>query len=449
MIPILDFQERSLRGPVMKSTDFDLGFSQKLWDLVSGYDIRRDPEELIVDEKTADVVFEAGVDLLADVGLYHLDTQRVVQFSREEILQVAREHRESPPEPTFGRGEDRISVKYRTSEEERPPILAAGPAGTSEQEWFAPFVRSFVEEPSNKALGIAGGLASVNGRTPKVGTLNEMYCAQWECEQLVKIIRRAGRPDMHLGLLSTASSLGAIMACMRPGLREPHNTQIGIHIMPEQKINWSRLILAKFCEDWGITPWTSCVSVTGGFCRNAADTAVALVANLLGQLCYGHGSLASLFANRMAGTWGDEETQWAVSAACRASERNIRVPIGGVSAANTETGGTEAGLYQATAMAILNTASGFSYAWIAGGSGREARLIGDVMNAVAGMKRDNANELLKRIRSVADAKAQKQTSGLIEFPQIYDLDTAQPKPEFEALCQQVQEGLAKLGVPFS
>lgn len=433
----------------MKSMDFDLRFSERLWELVSGYDIRRDPDELIVDDKTADAVFEAAVELLADVGLYHLDTQRVVQFSREEILQVAREYHESPPEPAFGRGEDRISVKYRTSEEERPPILAAGPGGPAEQEWFAAFVRSFVEEPSNKALGIAGGLPSVNGRTPKVGTLDELYCAQWECEQLVKIIRRAGRPDMHLGLLCTASSTGAVMACMRPGLREPHNTQIGIHIMPEQKIDWSRLILAKFCEDRGITPWTSCVSVMGGFCRNAADTAVALVANLLGQLCYGHGSLANVFANRMDGTWGDEETQWAVSGACRASERNIRVPIGGVSGGTMETGRTEAGLYQAMAMAILNTASGFSYAWIAGGSGREARLIGDVMHAVTGMKRENSNELLKRVRSVTDAKVQKQTPGLVEFPEIYDLDTVQPKPEFDALCQQVQEDLAKLGVPFS
>ena len=33
MIPILDFQKRSLRGPVMKSTDFDLGFSEKLREL--------------------------------------------------------------------------------------------------------------------------------------------------------------------------------------------------------------------------------------------------------------------------------------------------------------------------------------------------------------------------------------------------------------------------------
>jgi hypothetical protein len=187
----------------------------------------------------------------------------------------------------------------------------------------------------------------------------------------------------------------------------------------------------------------------GLLCRHAADTAVALVANLLGQLCYGHGSLANLFANRRDGTWGDAGTTWAFSGACRASERNIRVPIGGVCSCNMGVGGTEAGLYQGAAMAIANTATGFSYAWIAGGSGREARFLGEVMNAVAGMRRENANELLMTIRTAADEKTRKERSGLTLFPEIYDLDTVQPKPEFAALCERVQEDLARLGVPFS
>ena len=106
MIPILDFQERALAGPVMKATDFDIAFSKALRELVNTYEIRYDPNDIVVDDKTADAVFQAGVALLAEVGLYHLDTQRVVQLSREEILEIAREYRENPPEPVFGRGEE-------------------------------------------------------------------------------------------------------------------------------------------------------------------------------------------------------------------------------------------------------------------------------------------------------------------------------------------------------
>jgi hypothetical protein len=447
MIPILDFQERSLQGPVMKAMEFDVTFSKKLRELVAHYEISRDSAAVGVDDRTADAIFEAGVQLLAEVGLYHLDTQRVIEFADDEIRQVAREHREDPPEVVFGRGEDKIRLRYRSGEEEHPPVLAAGPAGEIEQEWFVPFVRSFVAEPSNRALGIAGGITSVDGCAPKVGTLSEMHCAQWECEQIVEIARCAGRPGMHLGLLCTATSVGATMACMRPGLREPHNTQIGIHIMPEQKIDWNRLVLAKYCEDRGITPWTSCVSVMGGLCRGGPDVAVGLVANLLGQLCYGHGSLASLFTNRMDGSWGDAEIQWATSGASRASERHIRVPIGGVCVPTLERLRTIAGYCQGAAITVSNTANGMAYAWIAGGCGPEARLYGEVMNAVSGMRRDRAEELVRQLLSASTEQAD-TGSERIEFPDVYDLEAARFKPDFLDDLARAKEIIAGLGVPF-
>jgi hypothetical protein len=114
MIPIMDFQERSLKGPVMKSTEFDLAFAKKVREVVKNHEIKYNPEELIADDKTADAVFEAGVQLLAGVGLYHLETQRVIQFGEEEIRGVARGYRENPPKQVFGHGRDQIAVEYRT-----------------------------------------------------------------------------------------------------------------------------------------------------------------------------------------------------------------------------------------------------------------------------------------------------------------------------------------------
>ena len=312
-------------------------------------------------------------------------------------------------------------------------------------------MQSFAQEPSIRALGIAGGITGVDGRPPKAGTLSEMHCAQWECGKLREILDRVDRPDMHLGLLCTASTMGAIAACMRPGLREAWNTQIGVHIIPEQKIDWTRLMLAKYCEDWGITPWTSCVSVMGGLCRHGPDVAVGLVANLLGQLCYGHGSLANIFVNRMDGSWGDAETQWATSGASRAAERNIRVPIAGVCSAGRADSRREAGLLRAAGMAVSNTANGFTYAWIAGGSGVEARLLGEVMTAAAGMKRGDASDLVKRILE-ASAESKRQNPDAeprLQLAEVYDLESVLPKPYFVDELQRTKETLADLGVAFA
>jgi len=448
MIPIMEFQKRALQGPVMKATQFDINFSKTIRELVAKHEIAYTPEEVIVDDATADAIFHAGVELLARLGLYHLDTQRVIEFDEQEIRQVAAEYKAKSPEPMFGQGRDQIRVRFRTSEDKTPPLLAAGAAGLIEQAWFVPYIQSFAQEPTNRALGLSGGITAVDGVVPKVGTLSEMFCAQWESETLLEILRRVGRPGMHLGLLCTASSIGAIMACMRPGLRNATNTQIGIHIIPEQKLDWSRLMLAKYCEDTGITPWTSCVSVMGALCRDAADVAVGLVANLLGQLCYGHGSMSNLFTNHLDGSWADRASLWAFSGACRASERNIRVPIAGVCAGRPGAEGTPSAILLNAATSIANTGSGFSYAWIGGGSGLEARMIGEIMNGVAGMRREAVNALLNRLLPAAE-KAFAEQAPTHLFPERYDLQKIQPQAWYQAMCMQGKEVLATLGVPFA
>jgi len=447
MIPIMSFQDRALTGPVMKTTQFDLAFSKRIRELVAEHQIVYDSEMLIVDDKTADAIFEAAVKLLADVGLYHLDTQRVIRLEEQEIRQMAAEYRENPPAPVFGTGADQITVRARTYDDPTPPILAAGIAGLIDQEWFTAYVQSHVQEPTNRALGIAGGITSVNGRVPKAGTLSEMYCAQWECEQLREVLRRVGRPGMHLGLLCTASTAGAVMACMREGLRDATNTQIGIHIIPEQKLDWTRLILAKFCQDRGIVPWTSCSSIMGAICRGPADTAVALIANVLGQLSYGHGSMVSLFTNHIEGTWADAETIWATSGACRAVERNLRIPTACVCTGSHEQEGTRTMMIQAAATTIGHTASGFAYAWVAGANGIEARMLGEIMNGVAGMPRDKANALIHAVLEVAAAE-KALGEPIRRFPELFDLQKVTPLPYFVANFENAKEQLAKAGVPF-
>jgi hypothetical protein len=253
---------------------------------------------------------------------------------------------------------------------------------------------------------------------------------------------------MHCGLLATVSTVGGTMAMIGPGLREPHNTQIGVHIIPEQKLDWTRLILAQFCQDRGIAPWQSAMSMIGGLCRDAADTAVSLVANLLGQLAYAQGALCSIFTTHMDGTWGTPAALWAYSAAARASERNIRVCIGGVTASSMDLWITEAQLLHAAAIAILNTASGMSYCWIAGPCGLDARLLGEVMDVTAGMKPEKANELIKIIMMKVDEAERKVALADVQFPLMYDVKAVRPKPDYEAMIMRAKDELARLGVPY-
>jgi methylamine--corrinoid protein Co-methyltransferase len=448
MIPIMDFQSRAVTGPVKKADDYDLDFAMKVRELVAKYEIKYDPEQLVVDDATADAVFQAGVELLAETGLYHMATQRVVEYSREEIEELARETLEKSGEVTLGRKEDEMTLRYRTSEDSWSPTLYAGAPAVVEQEWFVPYIQCFAQEECVEGIGIAPGVAVLGDIEPKAGTLSEVYVAAWEQNALREGLQRAGRPNMNLGLLCTASTVGGTMAMMGGGLREPYNTQIGIHILPEQKIDWSRLLLAQFCEQRGIEPWQSSMSCIGGLCRDAADTAVSMVANALGQLSYAHGVTMSYFPSHLDGTWATRPSHWAFSAAARATERHMKLAVGTSISGDVKTWRTPVTLWQSAAVVAVSVASGMSYAWIAGHTGLEARLIDEMQKAVAGIPAEAANELAQKIMLKVD-ELLPTVEAQVPFPEAYDLETVKPKPEYEAGLLRARDELASLGMPYS
>ncbi len=447
MIPLIDFQRRCTTGPVMKADDFDLEFSMKVRELVAKYEIKYDPERLVVDDKTADAVFQAGVELLADIGLYHMGLQRVLKYDREEIEEFAREAAETPAHITLGRAPDEMTLRYRTSTDSWAPTLYSGPAAVAEPEWFVPYVQSFVQEEKVEGLGIAPGVAALGKIKPQAGMLSEVHVAMWEQEALKEALHRAGRPNLNLGLLSTVSTVGGTMAIMGPGLREAYNTQIGIHVLPEQKIDWSRLLLAQFCEQRGIETWQSSMSCIGGFCRDGADVAVTMVANALGQLSYARGGSMSYFPSHLDGSWATRDSHWAFSAAARATERHLKLAVGTSISGDVKTWRTPVTLWQSAAVVTSSVASGLSYAWIAGHTGLEARLIGEMMEATAGMPAEDANELTQKIMVKVD-ELLPTVEGQLSFPEAYDCETVKPRPEYEAGMLRARDELAAIGMPY-
>ncbi len=451
MMQLLDFQERSLNGPVMKADEFDLEFAMKLRELVAKYDIKYIPEEFVIDDKMADAVFQAGVELLADVGLYQLDTQRVIKYTKEEILEIAQARKENPGKAEFGTGDDKMTIEYRSGEDPRPATLYSGIAGAEKEDVFVSMVQSFAQEEEIEGLAICPGLEKLGGIQAKAGTLTEIHVALWEQQQLEKVLKQVGRPGMNLGLLCTASTPAAIMECIGAGFRDATNTQIGVHVHPDQKIDWERLILAHYCQNRGITPWQSAATLLGGLCRNAADGAVAMTASILGHMSYANGPMCNIFPTMMDGSWATRETIWAICATARASERNIRIAFGGAPVANYIWGRTDLGFYLSAVQIMAFTACGMSYAWLTAGSGAEGVMMGRIMKGAAGIKREKANSIAQAIMSKAENEINKREAPveLPSFADTCDLKTAKPKPEFLEVINRARDELVDLGMPYA
>ncbi|MBI2865754.1 MAG: monomethylamine:corrinoid methyltransferase [Chloroflexi bacterium] len=458
MIPIAHIQERARRGPIMQEKDYDLKLSMALRRLVSDYGIKLVHEEIVPDDATASAIYDAGVDLLAEVGLYNTDTQRTIQFSREEILQVAEE---TPMEETLGLGKDQLTVRARKPGDGRPPTIVLQ-VHVPTDEPFLELLRSSAQQGDNESRRLAAALlSSIEGVTNVAHSPGEMAWeiahARWRRHEAERI----GRPDMYIGL-PNAVSVGAILAAFTSkGAFRPRTAQVPLQIMPELKIDWDRVRLAIACKEMGGVPHISCLTVLGAYCRGPEEAAVMMVANVLGTLAYSQGSIATLRAQVARGL---DTSVDASAAAARAIAHRSHIPICSHAYRLTSTPDLATILYMRAASAVAAAASGVAWqralpCLAARGGGLavslEVRVVGGVFHSVAGMRRDQALDLFHQVESRYLDKGNTLVSGAtrtysgtgIGRP-FYEENSLEPTAESWRIYRQVKADLESLGICF-
>jgi len=169
---------------------------------------------------------------------------------------------------------------------------------------------------------------------------------------------------------------------------------------------------------------------------------------MLGQMSYAGGPMCSVFPNHMDGTWATRESIWVVTAATRASGRNIRLAVGSGVVGSYQWLATVPGILQEAAEALVYTAGGFAYAWLSGSSPEAAVQIGDIMTAAAAMGPEKAETLAKKVMDRVDELAKTETPRptMITFKDVYDIEKLEPFPEHKEYFNRTREELAALGV---
>lgn len=457
MIPFNEFIRRSLAGPVMSEKDFDLHLSRTIRGLVLDYAIRFKPEELICDDATSDAIFQAAVDLLGRVGVYNMDTSRVILLTRDEALAVAEE---TPGECAIGGGADAVTIRARSHDSQAPPVVVACPVRCMRyregfEKMFLDMAAAYSGEDSE--LGKLAGmlLAELDGIENLADTPSEMKWSRSLAKWSRAVAKAAGRPDMYL-MNPAGISVPAILAAYGEGLLQGGNSSIPIHLMPELKLNWDRLKLAYAALEMGVSRWVSTNGVLGAYCRTGEELAIATVASLLAQLCYGHGDRAHVGSVDREGNRTRFNVIQAHSAACRALERNVGTPLGSVPL--TKNGlGTAKGIYEEAAAVLGQTCSAVSWIWVFPchpGAGGELRvdldymLVSKVSRGVAGLGREKAGELLEKILALYEPTWDVYEPGN-PYPYYYDLKTLTPTQDLVDLYERAEDTLTRLGLPLA
>jgi len=451
---LMDIIQRSLTGPLMDENHFnDQHVTAGIARVVDKYQIEVNQNIIInQDDELADRVWDAAVDFLTECGVYCQTTNRVMLFSKTEILEILKY---APSTVTVGQGTDAVTEYARDVEDPRRPLLMGSSIGSPiEEEYFVPSMIAYIQEPEVDVT-MAPTLTGIYGYDIRTRSPMEILSSWREVELTHEAMRRAGRPGMAFtGVGSSISDVGQLSADGPGGLRQTDLHTFGI--VSELKTSFEILnkLTHILIRDGVVDPYAN--PIYGGLGGGIEGQAVLITAAMI--------ALNVFFMATCVGTspthpfnFNDtgKELLIASGLSFQALARNsslmtnlTNTPVGGP--------GTKTLLYECIALTVMMTVSGGSRilgprsatgSIIGHFSGLEARFTGELLTAASKLNRQQAEEIVQKAYSMYEGDLTSKPYGK-HFKDVYDLKTIQPTKEWLKIYQEVKQEAASWGLDF-
>lgn len=457
---MISFWEVVRRSETGKLIDEDI-FNRRIYELanqmVDKYDIAYDPDEVVpADDDLADRMYQAGLDLFLELGVYCRDTGRLMDFTRDEV-EWAVKH--APDSVIYGQGRDVRVMKSRGVEDPEPPFINMTSVGTPvAEERFVPMVQSYAQEPLADTFSSAFS-QTVHGRPIKAGTPQEVEAAIWNVMKLREAARAAGRPQIGIhNLISNAEATDATLAAMQPSFGVQPNDGLCIAAIAELKVDYERMKKTACLRQTGHHKYGLYGPLVGGYAGGVEATAVVLVAyHFLGILileAQWHCGFP-LHIHHTCNT--TRQLLWLCSITAQALSRNSHL----LNTVNTFAAAgpcTEMVVYEIVANAITSSVSGANLDLVAvarnrepeRATGMEARVGAEAahLSALQGLTREETNHIVKQI--LGEYEDQLDTAPIGKrFDECYDMERVQPTQEYLDLYDRCKEKLTEFGLDYS
>jgi methylamine---corrinoid protein Co-methyltransferase len=188
--------ERARRGPKVdeKTWDFEI-IPKTATRLKEKHGIQMDKKVMIpTDPDLMNRLYEAGLEMLVECGIYMIETGRVVKYTQDEVLFTVAQ---APKHATIGEG----ALHYRPLaprawNSTTPPIIQGGPTGApcSEQH-FLGIHESYAKEGIVDCI-VDGVLEKINGYNPAPESPAEV----WASKQEMLLVRQAQAKACRSGM---------------------------------------------------------------------------------------------------------------------------------------------------------------------------------------------------------------------------------------------------------
>ena len=450
MNSIWEVIDKAETGQYMEERDFDLNVVARLCrDLVKEYGIKFDPAQIITsDDSMVDNVFEAGLRLALEAGIFCIDTKRIIRFDERDLREGTSS---APTSLIIGQGKDSRILYARGVEDERDPIICGGQAGAAiPEEWYLPMALSFMKEPLVDMIN-NGGLAVVEGRKVKTNTPLEIQATRRELRMLREAADRAGRPGIHLlAGESSVSALGDLAIASDKYMRTSDAHLVAL--LNELKTDNQRISKVVNFTEYGAHNVTLVDPIIGGYAGGPEGVAVCFIASfLLGRVMYGseYHVIHPIHFRYMSTS--AVECMWNLNIVGQAMSRNAPYILMG-DVWTSAGAGSEMVFYEIAANTITNVVTGSHPLGCSAtngkyphASGLETRFMAEVAleTARSGLKRENANEMVVKLASLYKDRQAKPDIGK-PFPELYDMARVVPKPEWNATYLKMKREIAEM-----
>jgi methylamine--corrinoid protein Co-methyltransferase len=456
MIDYWEFIRRIEKGEIVNEGDYDRKISQIAGDLVKSHDIRYSPDDPVPsDDALADRVYEAAVELFLKLGIFIIDARKVVNFNRDEVMEVLAH---APEEVVYGSGNERIVVPHRRVEDPRDPVVFFSAVGTPvPEDDFVKICQSYAQEPL--ADTFSGPLITTyRGMPIASGSPVEVEAGIWNVIKLREAARFAGRPDIPIhNFMSVAERTDATIAAARPEFGVRDNDGLFTAAIAELKVDFERLKRIAFQLHTPYVIGGLYGPLMGGYAGGPEATAVLLVAHhFLGLIAFRaqrHNGFP-ININQTCNT--TREMLWLVSVSGQALARNTNL----VTAANAFMASgpcTEMITYELSAHALTSTVSGWHLnpAAVARNrhpshcSGMEPKIHAEVGHVAArsGITRKDASRMVKKVLDLYEKDIKNAPVGK-SFRECYDINTVKPGDDYLKLWENTKKKLEKIGLDF-
>jgi len=435
--------QRTTTGPLMAEDKFETElFPTVLADLQTKYQLEWDGEEpIMTDPDVADAVYQAGKELLLEVGLYCKNTRRIVKFTADEVEEAISTARR---EITLGSGRQEFRLSPRAPGDARHPVTWF-PAGalTTDIELYKNYAKVVMQEPTCDGV-IPIPLYAVGDLKNIADSPAQTLVCLTEARIINEAAMWAGKPGLFFGIPMSATTPLTLMNTFASGLYNERNCTLPVQILQDMRIDYDRLNLAFYAEQHGIEPWMSCSPALYAYLTGPEQAAMEIIAHTLGMLCYSGGSLVQAMSVSVHGTYIGRDISWCNSAAALAAERNLGLPWVTFGSMGNPAGALSDEAWYQTAIACISACiSGMEGLWLAGGStSLEARWAGEMARAAATLTPKEGVEI---IRQLLDAEREPDPPPR-SFGKLYDMKTLRPCQELVDQYRKFTKIFRELGL---